>query len=100
MHPTLPAGKVDCRTYSQPDIVGMLRLARFLAPLQPGDLEVLAAAAVVERHPSQTILFLQGDPAARFFVVLSGHVALFLGVADDPVNIARIAGPGETIGEA
>jgi CRP/FNR family transcriptional activator FtrB len=87
-------------TYAQPDIVGMLRLARFLAPLQPDDLDVLAAAAVVERRPSQAILFLQGDPAERFFVVLSGHVALFLGGMDDPANIARIAGPGETIGEA
>ncbi len=64
------------------------------------DLEPLMGDAVVERHPPGTVLFRQGDPAERFFVVVKGRVALYLGVDDGTPSIAGIVGPGQTFAEA
>lgn len=83
-----------------PDILGKLRLVWFLAQVPSGDLQQLAAVATLERHSARTVLFRQGDRADRFYVVVAGHIALFLDGLDDPAKIARIVGPGETIGEA
>ncbi len=46
------------------------------------------------------ILFRAGDPADRFFVIMDGHVALYLDDEGGQSRIARIAGPGETFAEA
>ena len=59
---------------------GLLELA--LTPLFGGmaeqDLHSLLATAQTEAHPDGDILFARGDAASRFFVVLDGHVELFV----------------------
>ncbi len=42
------------------------------------DLQMLLAGAQTEAHPDGDILFARGDPADQFFVVLDGHVELFV----------------------
>ncbi len=51
-------------------------------------------------YQSGDILFRAGDPADRFFVIMEGHVALYLDDEGGLSRIARIAGPGETFAEA
>lgn len=51
-------------------------------------------------YQSGDILFRAGDPAERFFVIMDGHVALYLDDEGGQSRIARIAGPGETFAEA
>jgi CRP-like cAMP-binding protein len=64
------------------------------------DLEPLAGAAVLERHPAGAVLFHQGDPADRFFVIVQGRVVLYVGAEDNAPSIAGIIGPGQPFAEA
>ncbi len=77
-----------------------LRRCFLCAGLRPEDLAELLRAAITERHETGDILFRKGDVADRFFVVLEGHVVLYVGSEHDLGGIARIVGPGETFAEA
>lgn len=81
-------------------VLEKFRLSSFLAQLPSADLKMLAASASIERHASGIVLFRQGDAAEVFYLIGAGHVALSVGDPADLVNVAHIAGPGDTIGEA
>ncbi len=76
-----------------------LRSTPFLAKVPTDDLARLAAGAQRRTHSGRELLFRQGDPAELFFIVVSGHVILYLDGDMDPSHIARICGPGESFGE-
>ena len=76
-----------------------LRFTPFLARVPTEDLARLSARACRVTHAPGELLFRQGDPAEAFFIVVSGHVILYLDGDDDPSHIARICGPGESFGE-
>lgn len=80
-------------------IIEALRLTPFLAKASVDDLARLAADARRLTYASRQTLFRQGDAATAFFIVLAGHVALYLDGDDNPAHLARICGPGETFGE-
>jgi CRP/FNR family transcriptional activator FtrB len=76
-----------------------LRLTPFLAQVPAEDLARLAAHAYRMTHSGRELLFRKGDPAQAFFIVVSGHVILYLDDDGDPSSVARICGPGESFGE-
>ncbi|CAA7615018.1 cAMP-binding proteins-catabolite gene activator and regulatory subunit of cAMP-dependent protein kinases [Magnetospirillum sp. LM-5] len=51
--------------------------APLFAALGAGELEMLVGSASVVTYPETELLFSQGDPADRFFVVLAGRVNIF-----------------------
>lgn len=53
-----------------------------------------------ERHDPGDVLFRRGDAAASLYVLLEGHVALFLDSDGSHTIIAQIVHPGETFAEA
>lgn len=59
----------------------------------------LLASAIVRVHPRGTVLFVQDDPAAHFFVVFSGWVKLYRLNEKGDEAIVEIFGPGESFAE-
>lgn len=60
---------------------------------------LLAGAHVVQCQRGK-LLFLRGEPASRFFLILEGWVKLFRDTPDGEQTVIAIMKPGETIGEA
>ncbi len=60
----------------------------------------LIAGAVVGAYPEGGMLFSQGDPADRFFVVLDGHVNLFALTETGVQTIIEVMEPGQMFAEA
>lgn len=63
-------------------------------------LRVLARLAVRRRFPAGTAIFLEGDPAAGFYVVLDGRVRIYKIGVDGREQILHIWEKGEPFGEA
>jgi CRP/FNR family transcriptional activator FtrB len=82
------------------EIMDALRLTPFLGQVPTEDLVQLAAHATRVTARAGEILFHQGDYPGSLYIVLSGHVVLFLDGHGDPSKIARIAGRGESFGES
>ncbi len=56
--------------------------------------------ATARRYPRGTSLFMQGEQADRFFVVLEGWVKGFRQAPDGHESVIAVFGPGETFAEA
>ncbi|GBD42672.1 Cyclic AMP receptor protein [bacterium HR40] len=81
------------------DFALMRRVALFHG-LSERQLERLCAHAGVRRWPRGSLLFVQGDPADRMFVVLEGWVRLARTTQEGQEVTIHIFGPGESIAEA
>ena len=51
--------------------------SRFFKGLSDEDIAILLQNAVVSEEEKSTLLFSQGDPANRFYILLEGRVKLF-----------------------
>ena len=56
--------------------------------------------AAVKRYPRGATLFIQGDPATVFFVILSGWVKLFRTTEDGAESVIAVLTRGESFAEA
>jgi CRP-like cAMP-binding protein len=70
------------------------------AGLTRGTLLALLSDAVVRSFPRRTVLFLQDEPATRFFVVLEGWVKLVRGTAGGEESIIAVFTRGQSFAEA
>jgi CRP-like cAMP-binding protein len=77
-----------------------LRGALLLSQLSQEQLERVARRAARLGLEDGQMLFSQGDPAERFYLVLSGQVRLFRLSPDGAEKVIEIAGAGETFAEA
>ena len=62
-------------------------------------LKALLDDSAVQVHGKRKTLFLQGDPAAHFFVVLTGWVKLYRLRPDGAEVVVEVFGPGESFAE-
>jgi CRP-like cAMP-binding protein len=70
----------------------------FVAGLKPEHLRVLADNAMVMHYEPGEIIFREGDPANRFYLICQGRVVLESQPRDsEPVGIQDI-GPGDVLG--
>jgi CRP-like cAMP-binding protein len=77
----------------------VLRRVPLLSALDATALVELAAASHISTVEKGEILFVEGDPSTRMFVVLSGRVRIFRNSAEGGELVLAHAGPGESIGE-
>ena len=68
--------------------------------IEPGQLDTLIAAATLASFPEARLLFSQGDPADRFFVVLAGRVDLFALTEGGDQTIIEVFDAGWSFAEA
>ena len=79
--------------------MSLLERVDWFASLTQDDLDVLAAGAVTVRLEPGEVVFEEGDPGDRCFVVQSGAVKVLRRLADGRrVTLARV-GPGAVFGE-
>jgi CRP-like cAMP-binding protein len=77
-----------------------LRAAAIFSQLEEEQLERLAALARPQRLPAESTIFLQGDPAAAFYLVAEGRVKVFKQLRDGRTATVRHVDPGQTFAEA
>ena len=77
----------------------LARLPLF-AGIEPATLRVLFAGASVRRYPRHAVLFVQGEPARHFYVVLDGWVELFRAAPDGQETVIAAFGRGDSFAEA
>lgn len=70
------------------------------AGLEPGALAQLLADAVVRRFPRNALLFVEGEPAGQFYVVLDGWVRLYRQTPDGRESVIALFARGESFAEA
>ncbi|MBF0268764.1 MAG: cyclic nucleotide-binding domain-containing protein [Alphaproteobacteria bacterium] len=64
------------------------------------EVQRLLKGAIVRSHPKGALLFSQGDPADRFYVVLEGTVKLFKTTEAGDQGVVEVFGGGHSFGEA
>ena len=77
-----------------------LRAAPLLSRLTDEQLERVRMRAVQRRLDEGELLFAQGAPAERFYLVQSGQMRLFRLAPDGSEKVIEIVSPGQTFAEA
>ena len=78
----------------------VLRRAPLFAAVKDDVLDDLLREARIGTYPRGQILFLRGDPAERFYLLLDGWVKIFLDTPGGEQTVIEIMRAGETIAEA
>lgn len=101
--PAIERERVDAllrRSGMAADDLGIVRALPLFTGLPLAALAALLADARVHEHPRGTTLFLQGDPADRFFIVLDGWVRLYRETPDGAEITIALFARGESFAEA
>ena len=80
--------------------IGAIKALPLFERLSSEALMDTVAHAVVRQHRIRTMLFVQGDHADRFFVLLGGWAKLFRQSRNGSEAIIEVLGPGESFAEA
>ena len=78
----------------------LVRALPLFDSMAEAQLAPLLAGAVVRRYERHAVLFLKGEPARRFFVVLEGWIRLVRETPDGQESTIGVFGPGESVAEA
>ena len=78
----------------------LVRRAPVFSGLTPPALAPLLEGAVTRSFGRQTVLFLQGEPATRFFVVIEGWVRLYRQTPQGQEITIAVFGRGDSFAEA
>ncbi|MBL4615652.1 MAG: Crp/Fnr family transcriptional regulator [Magnetovibrio sp.] len=70
------------------------------AGLIPDDLRKLLSTSSIRRYPDNTTLFMEGETADRFYVVMDGWVKLFRLSENGQEVVISVSSPGESFAEA
>jgi len=95
---------VDGRMVSNVQVRESVAVCQFLGKcpvlsgLTPATLSQVAEQMQRETHPAQTVIFRQGEPGDKFYLVLEGEVEVLLEEPGGPRPIATV-GPGGFFGE-
>jgi CRP-like cAMP-binding protein len=81
-------------------MINELTTAPLLARLSPEQLERVSQHATRVVLGAEQILFSQGDPAQRFYLVLKGQIQLFRLSPAGAEKVIEIVSPGQTFAEA
>ena len=88
------------RTGLSDDDVHIVCACELFAQICRENLCLILMDSAVQEFPRNSILFVQGDPARRFFVVLDGWVKVFRETQDGRETVMHVFGPGESFAEA
>lgn len=77
----------------------LLRNVRLLSLLGETDLAMIARVARRESCARGSLIFAAGNPSDSVFILISGHIKVFMEDVEGREMILRILGPGEFFGE-
>lgn len=93
-----PNVKQEAKRFTHKPLPTLLRKHPFLAGLKARHLRILAANAMPVNYSAGEMIFRQGEPANRFYLLLTGQVSLeSRRDKRQPVTIQTI-GPGDVLG--
>ena len=81
-------------------MIDELRRAPLLSRLEASQLQRVARHASRVKLTAEQLLFSQGDPATRFYLLLSGQMRLFRLSPEGAEKVIEIVSPGQTFAEA
>ena len=70
----------------------------FLRALRPAHLRRLADSAMRMRYEADALIFREGDPANRFYLIEQGRVSLESHQKDEAPVAVQVIGPGDVLG--
>lgn len=76
-----------------------LRRVPLFAPLPPVEIDVLAVSLESSSFPANTVIFQEGDPGDRLYIVLSGEVEIIKALDTPQERRLGAYGPGVVFGE-
>jgi len=80
--------------------LGFLTRLPLFANMPPDKIRDLVSDAWIQGYPRNAVLFIHGEPATRFFVVLDGWIKLFRESAEGNESVIAIFTRGESFAEA
>jgi CRP-like cAMP-binding protein len=80
------------------DLAGFLRGSAVFAGVPAREIQALAAVARQDSYRAREYVFAEGDPAAWFCVVRTGHVKIFRQSRGGKEVVMELLGPGEPFG--
>ncbi len=83
-----PEGSLESRVKAHP----------FLQGMNAHQYRILSDCAMARRFPAGEVIFREGDPANRFYLIESGKLALESYVKDEGMKIIQTIGAGEALG--
>ena len=90
----------ELRTGITREDIRRLGQVHLFSGLVPDDLRKLLATSSIRRYPDHTTLFMEGDAADRFFIVMDGWVKLFRLSENGQEVVISVSSPGESFAEA
>jgi CRP-like cAMP-binding protein len=78
----------------------LIRRLPLFAGVGDDQLTRLLASGTVRRYARNAVLFIEGEPATRFFIVLEGWIQLFREAPDGQHSTIGVFGEGESVAEA
>src|SRR5436853_6145206 len=70
----------------------------FFRELAPQHVELLTEAAMLKEFKANEVIFKEGDPANRFYILVTGEVEVLSEVHDGGVMPVQRIGPGDVLG--
>jgi len=89
---------VDNKNESVPALAATIAAHRFTAGMKAEYLQRLTEAAMFKQFEADEIVFREGEPANRFYLIRNGKIALEAKSYGDSAPLVQIVGEGEVLG--
>jgi len=83
---------------TRPPLAGAIAAHRFAADLKPEYLKRLAAVAMYRQFERNELIFRDGEPANRFYLICQGKIALKSRGDAESAPLVQVLGDGEVLG--
>ncbi len=93
-----PLGPVKDESSALQAVESVIAGHPFLRSLKPEHLRLLADSAMRMRYEAGGIIFREGDPANRFYLIEQGRVSLESQQRDEEPVAVQVIGPGDVLG--
>ncbi|MDB6018858.1 MAG: Crp/Fnr family transcriptional regulator [Pedosphaera sp.] len=95
---SIPPSEAQATPTTTAGMIGLLIKHPFLKGMSPHQVRLLTDCAMVENFKSGELIFREGDPANRFYLILEGKIALQSYMDGRGMTVVQMVGAGEVLG--
>lgn len=88
------------RTGISPEDIALLRSVPLFSGIAPNELRHILSTSSIRRYPNHTTLFMEGEPADRFYVITKGWVKLSRMCENGNEVVISVTSIGDSFAEA
>lgn len=89
---------IGSKDETTPPLAGAIAAHRFVADMKPEHLKKLVEVAMFKQFERDELIFKEGDPANRFYLVCRGKIALESGHHPEAAPLIHLIGQDEVLG--